>query len=207
MHGRLLAITGTFCLLISQACLAGSGPLGIDHRWNIDDSGIWKRSIQNDLMYGLIATEVVGALYEGSDTRIGKTFWQSIDSSAAGAVASLALKHIFSRSRPSQTDNPNEWFKGSGHESFPSGEVTAVTSIITPFVLEYGHDHPAIYALELLPAYDAIARIKSRGHWQSDVIAGFALGTATGFLAHSRQSPLLLSVLPDGFSVGFKKRF
>jgi acid phosphatase family membrane protein YuiD len=207
MHGRLLAITGTLCLLISSTCLAGGGPLGIDHRWNVDDSGIWKRSIQNDLMVGLIATEVVGALYEGSDTRIGKTYWQSIDSSATGAVASLTLKHVFSRSRPSQTDNPNEWFKGSGHESFPSGEVTAVTSIITPFVLEYGHDHPMIYALQLLPAYDAIARMKSRGHWQSDVIAGFALGTATGFLAHSRPSPLLLSVLPDGFAVGFKKRF
>jgi undecaprenyl-diphosphatase len=29
--------------------------------------------------------------------------------------------------------------------------------------------------------YDAIARVKTHGHWQSDVIAGWALGTAGGY--------------------------
>ena len=207
MQGRFLAIAGMSCLLFSRCCLAGGGPLGIDHRWNYDNSGIWNRSVQNDLAYGLVAAEVIGALYEGGDSRLGKTFWTSIDSSAAGAVSSLVLKEAFSRVRPTETDNPNQWFKGHGNQSFPSGEVTLVTSVITPFVLEYGRDHPAVYALELLPAYDAIARMKSRAHWQTDVLAGFALGTAVGVLAHSREHPFLLSVLPDGFAVGFKKRF
>ncbi len=207
MQDRHRAIVGTLCLLFSQGSLAGGGPLGIDHRWNYDDSGIWNRSVQNDLVYGLIALEVSGALYEGGDSRLGKTFWTSIDASAAGAASSLVLKEVFTRVRPSETDNPNQWFKGHGNQSFPSGEVTLVTSVITPFVLEYGHDYPLVYALELLPAYDAIARIKSRGHWQTDVLAGFALGTAVGVLAHSREHPFLLSVLPGGFAVGFKKRF
>ncbi len=207
MQDRHLAIVGTLFLLFSQCAFAGGGPLGIDHRWNYDDSGIWSRSVQNDLVYGLIAVEALGALYEGGDSRLGKTFWTSIDASAAGALSSLALKEVFTRVRPSETDNPNQWFKGHGNQSFPSGEVTLVTSVITPFVLEYGHDHPLVYALELLPAYDAIARMKSRGHWQTDVLAGFALGTAVGVLAHSRDHPFLLSVLPDGFAVGFKKRF
>ncbi len=207
MQDRHLAIAGTLFLLFSQCAFAGGGPLGIDHRWNYDDSGIWSRSVQNDLVYGLIAVEALGALYEGGDSRLGKTFWTSIDASAAGALSSLALKEVFTRVRPSETDNPNQWFKGHGNQSFPSGEVTLVTSVITPFVLEYGHDHPLVYALELLPAYDAIARMKSRGHWQTDVLAGFALGTAVGVLAHSRDHPFLLSVLPDGFAVGFKKRF
>jgi undecaprenyl-diphosphatase len=72
---------------------------------------------------------------------------------------------------------------------FPSGEVTTLASAVTPLVLEYGHDHPAVYALELLPAYDAIARVRSHAHWQSDVLAGWALGTAVGYYAHSRAKP------------------
>ena len=59
--------------------------------------------------------------------------------------------------------------------------MTVTSAIITPLVLEYRHDHPAIYALELLPLYDAVARVKVHGHWQSDVVAGFALGTAAGY--------------------------
>jgi undecaprenyl-diphosphatase len=76
---------------------------------------------------------------------------------------------------------------------------------VTPLVLEYGHDHPQIYALELLPVYDAVARMKIRGHWQSDVIAGFALGTAAGYYAHARSgTPLVLSVMPHGIYVGLQ---
>jgi undecaprenyl-diphosphatase len=74
-------------------------------------------------------------------------------------------------------------------------------------VLEYGSDHPAAYALEILPVYDAIARVKVQAHWQSDVIAGFALGTASGYLAHQRGSPFILGLLPHGFSVGLRSRF
>ena len=78
---------------------------------------------------------------------------------------------------------------------------------MTPFVLEYGAEHPAVYALELLPLYDAIARVKVRAHWQSDVLAGFALGTAVGYFAHNRSSSLVVGVLPNGFSIGWHKRF
>jgi hypothetical protein len=66
------------------------------------------------------------------------------------------LNNTFRRLRPSQTDDPNQWFKHGGH-SFPSGEVTAISAIVTPFVLEHREDHPAVYALELLPLYDAEA--------------------------------------------------
>ena len=36
-------------------------------------------------------------------------------------------------------------------QSFPSGEATEISSMVTPFVLKYGKDDPAVYALELLP--------------------------------------------------------
>jgi hypothetical protein len=34
--------------------------------------------------------------------------------------------------------------------------------------------------LEILPIYDALGRLKHQDHRQSDTIAGWALGTATG---------------------------
>lgn len=74
-------------------------------------------------------------------------------------------------------------------------------------MVAYGHDHPAVYALELLPLYDAIARVKVHGHWQSDVLAGWALGTGVGIWAAHRNSPLILSWLPHGFAIGFAHRF
>ena len=49
--------------------------------------------------------------------------------------------------------------------------------------------------------------MKTQSHWQSDVLAGFVLGTATGYLAHSFQQPLVLTVLPRGFAIGLKAKF
>jgi undecaprenyl-diphosphatase len=191
-------------LILAAGCSVAGG---IDHLVEFDDSGIWKRSNQTALINILIAGEVAGALWEGGDTRLGKTFWQSIDSSAIGALSSEALKHIFTRSRPDQSADPNLWFQGHGHYSFTSGEVTAVTAIVSPFVFEYAHDHPAVYALELLPLYDAIARVKVHAHWQTDVLAGFALGTGTAYFARTRESPIVLGVLPRGFMLGLKVKF
>ncbi len=60
------------------------------------------------------------------------------------------------------------------------GEVTTTSALVTPFALEYSRDYPAVYALGLLPFYDAIARMKTWGHWQSDVLAGAMLGATSG---------------------------
>lgn len=183
---------------------AGSGPLGIDYRLSYDNSGIWARSNQNALIDGMMAIAGAGALWEGGENRLGKTFWQSVDAGVASGVAATALKYIFSRERPSQTSDPNKWFTGHG-QSFPSGEVTTTSSLVTPFVLEYGAEHPAVYALELLPIYDGLARMKTRGHWQTDVLAGLALGTAAGYFLHRPGTPVILSILPHGFEIGFRK--
>jgi undecaprenyl-diphosphatase len=207
---RLLMLLAA--LVPAATCLAGDrGPFGIDYLVTYDDSGIWKRSYQQTLEYGLIAAEVGGALWEGGDTRLGKTFWRSIDATVASGIVSQVMKVSFSRVRPVDSGpggDPNLWFKGNGNQSFPSGEVTLVSSVVTPFVLEYGHDHPAVYALELLPIYDAIGRVKLQAHWQSDVLAGFALGTGTAWLIHrSPNSPFILQVMPHGIYVGIGKRF
>jgi membrane-associated phospholipid phosphatase len=71
--------------------------------------------------------------------------------------------------------------------------------------LEFGSEKPGVYLLELRALYDAIARVKVHAHWQSDVIAGFALGTGVGFLIHRRtKTPRKLSVMPYAIYVGIR---
>ena len=180
---------------------------GIDHRLTYDNSGIWNHNVELVVMDTMIAGELGCGLWEGGETTLGKTCWQAIDSSAVSGVLAQAGKYIFTRARPSQTDNPNLWFQGHSDGSFPSGEVTAVTSIVTPFILQYGHDYPATYALALLPLYSGIARMKEWGHWQTDVLASWALGGVTGYWASTRETPLILSVLPHGFMVGIQNQW
>src|ERR1043166_7190661 len=202
LPGRLVP-SAAAALVVGNCALAA----GIDHLVSYDASGIWKRSNQQILEYGLIGGEIAGALWQGGEDRLGKTFWQALDSSALGGITNAALKHIFTRSRPSQNPDPHSWFQGGGHYSFPSGEVTAVTAIVTPFMFAYGREQPWVYTLALLPAYDAVARVKVHAHWQTDVLASVALGTTTGYLAHQRESPFILGALPHGFVIGLHRQF
>jgi membrane-associated phospholipid phosphatase len=193
--------------LAASSAHAGSGLLGIDHEWTLDQNGIWSRNVQNGLEYGVVALEVVGSLWLGNDDALGHTFWQTVDASVISGAGAQLLKYGFSRARPYQGNNPNLWFQGGGHDSFPSGEVTLQASFVTPFIANYAREHPWVWSLELLPLYDSMARLKSRAHWQSDVIAGWALGTAAGYWSATRTTPLSVQILPRGLSVGFSKRF
>ena len=195
-------------LVVADRAIAGGGPLGIDHEWAYDNSGIWQRSHQLELEYGVIATEAVGALWLGNADPLGHELWQSIDSSAVSVVAAQAMKYLFSRARPSQGRGPDQWFQGRCCQSFPSGEVSLQAAFVTPIILgEAERGHVWIWALELLPLYDGIGRLKQQAHWQSDVLAGWALGTATGYWAAHRDTPLSVQILPGGISVGLQKRF
>lgn len=180
---------------------------GLDHVVPLDQSGIWARSYQQGLEYGVIGLTVGGALWLGNDNELGHTFWQTLDSTVISSVAAEGLKKAFSRARPDQGGNPNRWFQGGCCESFPSGEVTLQASFVTPFIVNYARQEPWVWALEILPAYDAAARLKSQAHWQTDVIAGWALGSAIGYWSTTRRVPLSVQILPRGLSVGFYKRF
>jgi len=192
-------------LTISMPAYAGGGPLGIDHRLGYDNGGIWKRSNQVALGYCEALCTLTAATLVGGQTRFGRTLWQSVDAMAFSSIASFGLKNVFGRERPSYSADPNLWFHGGA--SFPSGEVTEASSFVTPFIAEYHRQHPWVWALALIPAYDAEARMKTWGHWQTDVLAGAALGTAFGIWAHERHTPLILSWLPHGFMVGYARRF
>lgn len=204
---RLAAAAALVLTSFTGVAQAGGGPLGIDSRPTYDDSGIWARRNQIALLATMAASESAIALWEGNDSRLGKTAWKSIDATLVGLVSAEAMKLAFSRERPKTTDDPGRWFQGHGNDSFPSGEATLTSAIVTPFILEYAPEHPAVYGLALLPAYDAVARVKTHGHWQTDVLAGLALGTFIGYQMHRRELPLTMSVLPDGVYAGFKKRW
>jgi undecaprenyl-diphosphatase len=180
---------------------------GIDHVVPLDENGVWSRQYQTALQNGVIATEIIGALWLGNDNELGHTFWQTIDSSVISGLSAQVMKFAFSRARPNQGGDPNAWFQGKGHESFPSGEVTLQASFVTPFIVNNARENPWIWALEILPAYDAVARVKSQAHWQTDVIAGWALGSAIGYWSTTRAVPVSVAILPHGLTVGFSKRF
>jgi undecaprenyl-diphosphatase len=207
MMQTMKTLRRTCLLLLSILTLTPSARAGFDHEWALDQHGIWARNYQTGLEFGVIATEVAGALWLGDDDPLGHTFWQTIDSSVIAGVSAEVLKKSFSRARPNQGDDPNRWFRGSCCESFPSGEVTLQASFVTPLIARYARENPWIWSLELLPAYDAVARLKSRAHWQTDVIAGWALGSAVGYWSSTRKTPISVQILPRGLTVGFYRRF
>ncbi|HEX4388523.1 MAG TPA: phosphatase PAP2 family protein [Steroidobacteraceae bacterium] len=194
-------------MLRGAYAFAGGGPLGIDTVVAYDQSGIWARQYSEALEYGVIAAEIGGALWYGNDDELGHTFWQTIDASVISGLSADLLKLTFSRARPDQGGDPDKWFQGKCCESFPSGEVTLQASFVTPFIVNYSHRNPWVWALELLPLYDGIARMKAQAHWQTDVIAGWALGSAVGYWSTTRKIPIFVQILPRGVSVGFSKRF
>ena len=180
---------------------------GFDHELTLDQHGIWARSNQLALQNTVIGLELGGALFLGNGNELGHTFWQTIDASVISGAAAIALKYATGRPRPYQSNDPNKFFQGSRYQSFPSGEVTLQASFVTPFIVNYGRQQPLVLLLEALPLYDAEARLKSQAHWQTDVIAGWVLGTGIGYWATTLKTPLFVRILPGGLSVGFYKEF
>jgi undecaprenyl-diphosphatase len=178
-----------------------------DHEVTYDASGVWNPDVYRNIVIGLSVAQIGGALWEGAETRFGKTMWQGIDSEILSGVGAQIGKYAFTRVRPAQENNPCLWFKGKGNYSFPSGEAAVSASLVTPYVIEYAKEYPAAYALLLLPAYVGVARVKNQAHWQSDVVAGWALGGVAGWYSHSRDTPILVEILPHSVTVGFHRQF
>lgn len=179
----------------------------VDREVSYDASGIWNPTVYRSIVGALTVAQVGGALWEGSDTRLGKTMWQGTEAQIVAAIGTDVGKYVFTRARPSQGGNPCLWFQGSGHYSFPSGEASTAAALVTPYILEYGADYPASFALLLLPLYIGAGRIKNQQHWQTDVLAGWAVGGLSGWFSHSLETPLLIRVLPHGFEVGLQAKF
>lgn len=207
-RARLMLISmGLAVAIILPATGHAGGWSIIDHRVHRDESGIWNPNVYRGLMGALAVADFGSALWEGSESRLGKTLWQTMDSELLAAGSTTALKYVFTRERPRDTNDPNAWFSHGSNYSFPSTEAAFAASMVTPLVLEYGSERPAAYGLLLLPLYVGVARVKNEAHWQSDVLAGWLIGGLSGWYAHHRETPILVEVLPHGVVVGLKTRF
>ena len=179
----------------------------IDHEIGYNASGLWNPNAYRGLVGALTVAQIGGALWEGSESPFGRTMWQGIDSEIVSGVAATAGKYIFTRVRPRTEDNPCLWFKGGSNYSFPSGEAAVSAALVTPYVIEYGSEHLATYALLLVPLYVGVGRLKNQAHWQTDVAAGWLVGGLSGWYAHGRDVPFTIELLPHGVAVGLKKEF
>jgi undecaprenyl-diphosphatase len=92
--------------LLLLALFSTHAEAGLDHELPLDQNGIWARSYQTSLEYGVIATEVAGSLWFGNDNELGHTFWQTIDASSISGIAATILKETVGRPHPYQRDDP-----------------------------------------------------------------------------------------------------
>src|SRR5579871_97628 len=89
-NAKLWELPRSWCIgaLLALSCAAPVPALaGIDHELTLDQNGIWARKYQVGLEYGVIATEIAGALWLGNDDELGHTLWQTVDSSVISSVA------------------------------------------------------------------------------------------------------------------------
>jgi undecaprenyl-diphosphatase len=190
-------------LCAAQTC----GWSRVDHLVPFSDSGAWDPKVYRGLVGVMTVAQIGGALWEGSQSRLGRTMWQGIDAQATSAVASEVSKLVFRRVRPIDENNPCLWFKDRADKSFPSTESALAAALVTPYVLEHGRDNPAVHALLAVPLYVGVGRVKNQAHWQTDVVAGWAIGGVAGWYAHSREVPIFVALLPNGVAVGLKRKF
>ncbi|QGZ41485.1 undecaprenyl-diphosphatase [Pseudoduganella flava] len=200
-----LSIRSLISLLLCWLCLLGTlahADTLLDRRTSGTPSPLWRHAdfVSNT---ALIAT-VAGAIWLGSEDGAGRAMWQGAEGFVLADVAADGLKRVFGRERPSETDDPGLWFKHG--RSFPSGHVASTAAAVTPLILEFADEYPAVWLLAAVPAYEMVSRVETRSHWQTDVLAGLALGVAVGYVEH-RHGPWTLRAIPGGVYVGFRKAF
>ena len=114
-----------------------------------------------------------------NDSNGHREAWSMFEAAALSTVDAYAFKFITRRERPSQTSDPNEWFKSGG--SFPSEHATASFAIGTVLAEAGSDDYRWLrrvlgYGLGIGTSY---LRLKHNQHWLSDTVAGGALGIAS----------------------------
>jgi len=106
----------------------------------------------------------------GNANELGHTFWQAVDAEAVSAVAAQGMKYAFRRARRTGAERVvhERWRQLPTRRSNRAGELRHAA---------YRERHyPWVWALELLPACDAVARMRAQAHWLADVLAGLGAG-------------------------------
>lgn len=145
------------------------------------------------------------------DTRLQDAAFTSFQSGVYAMLFSGAVKGALGRVRPHEIDNPATFRPFSGHRSFPSGHTTLAFAIATPWVVYY--PGPLTYGLMGVSAGTAVSRLTTEHHWFTDVVAGAAIGTLTGYWLAKRHlrdtTPLQVTPVlgPDGGGISVTLQF
>jgi membrane-associated phospholipid phosphatase len=177
---------------------ASVAAIGIAHHYDTDvrthflkTEGANAGTKSNDLEDFLPTIAVLGGtwLYAGiEDSSAGhRETYSMFEALVLGGITSEAFKFALGRQGPNDTDDPNQWFKGSG--TFPSLHVTAAFAVGT-VLAESGNDE--FRWLRRLLGYGlgggtAYLRLKHNQHWLSDTVAGAALGISTAHFTLNRH--------------------
>jgi hypothetical protein len=110
-----------------------------------------------------------------------------LESGALAVGSTLVMKYAFGRERPNETLDDNRWRKHG--DGFPSMHTSVAFAVATSFA-EQQSEHPwtrrlVAYGLATGTAY---VRVHDNVHWLSDVVAGAALGIATGRWVNHRKA-------------------
>lgn len=147
----------------------------------------------------------VGVL--GHHERVTNTGLDMAEAVVLATVSSYALKTLTGRKRPNESLSHDRW---GGGDAFPSGHTAAAFAAAKVFSDRLDRDQWAWRALGYgLAGASAYARLDSNVHWLSDVVAGAALGIATGRFVARRdkddQSRVAFYVAPldHGAMLGF----
>lgn len=118
-----------------------------------------------------------GSYFIGAVMKNGKLKQVGIFTVTAGLATQIvteAFKKSFQRTRPNETENPNDFFEGG--QSFFSGHSSAAFSLAT-VIAEVYKDKPLVpYIAYGAAALTAFSRVHDNKHWASDVIVGAIAG-------------------------------
>ncbi|MDC7220797.1 MAG: phosphatase PAP2 family protein [Spirochaetales bacterium] len=131
------------------------------------------------------------------NTKLQDAAFTSIQSRFYVKNLTRMYKQVAGRTRPNSTDDNRDFSFFSGEESFPSGHTSGAFAVMSPWFFYYPRWYTAL--LFAAPIATGIARIGQDKHWTSDVLAGAALGTCTGYYLtklHQSQDHNNMVVIP-----------
>lgn len=148
------------------------------------DTGAWNDAggiVRDGLVLAALGVPAVQGDWQG-DLQAG-------GSMAVAELAAFGLKHTFPERRPD----------GSNRRSFPSGHASISFAAAATLQNRYGWE--AGVPAQLAASFVALSRVEARKHHWYDVVAGAAIGEASGFLITSKRTARV-QVLPWGGAHG-----
>lgn len=159
--------------------------------------------------YGIdVAAIMAGAGFFTRDEQMMDAGIDALESSAAAAgIVTPIGKRLVGRARPnrglgSHSFNPFN----SGFQSFPSGHATNAFAIASAIATRYDDSHWVPAVAYTLATSVAIARVHSRVHFASDVLAGGMIGhaIAKSIVANHRHAKVAFIPTGEGFRVDIR---